>query len=615
MKIFKRIIGLMSLCLLISIISGKAQIQNQYNFSFERIDNKHQPSGWIFQNSGCTVRLDTSVVYDGKYALNILKTDSGENTFGAAAYTIPANYRGTRIKLTGFIKTENIENGLAGLSMRIDGSEKQLAFDDMDNRGVHRTTDWKEYSIELPYDSVNAKQIVVGASLSGSGKMWVDDLHIYLDNKPIEVAPAKELLPAARDTSFSTNSGTTSIILNRDKIKLLTNLGMIWGFLKYYHPAIIQGKYNWDAELFRHLPLILKAPDNKTAYKIIEQWIDSLGAVPACKNCALVPADKIKQKPDYGYLFIAGNLPKTLKEKLKFIRDNYKPVSEQYYISKFPSIGSAVFQNELLYENSRYVDAGTRLIGLYRFWNIIQYFFPSRYLIGEDWNKVLPEFIPKFINAKDDKEYTSACLEIIARIHDTHANIWWSNYSTALDSIKGMYMTPFQAKFIQNKLIVTNYYKDTFEIKNKIHIGDIIEKIDGIPVDSLIKKYLPLTPASNYDAQLRDMPSANGFLLRSNKQEVNLQIRNNDTERQITISKVSISKIDQTIDYSDPTQTSGYKMLPGNIGYIYPGKLTDTDIFTIKKQFADTKGLIIDLRVYPAIMDIAVLSVHGSKKS
>ncbi len=31
-------------------------------------------------------------------------------------------------------------------------------------------------------------------------------------------------------------------------------LGFVWGFLKYHHPIIATGKYNWDYELFRILP-------------------------------------------------------------------------------------------------------------------------------------------------------------------------------------------------------------------------------------------------------------------------------------------------------------------------------------------------------------------------
>jgi C-terminal processing protease CtpA/Prc len=162
-------------------------------------------------------------------------------------------------------------------------------------------------------------------------------------------------------------------------------------------------------------------------------------------------------------------------------------------------------------------------------------------------------------------------------------------------------ITPFKASFIENKLVVTNYYKDTLGIKDKIHIGDIIEKIDGIPVDALVKKYLPLTPASNYETQLRDMPSTGGFLLRSNDANAHFLIKRGNEEKEINVSRVPLrSNFNPMLDYIDENQVSGYKPLDSNIGYIYPAKLKEDDLANIEKDFANTKGLIIDLRCYPS---------------
>lgn len=594
---------LCAVCLLLpSLAACNGQISDPYNLSFEKLDKNKKPEGLYSvsfnqQYNGYITRLDSSGAQQGKYAVSIQKTaTSAPNNFGAFFFTIPAKFKGNRIKFTGYVKTEHVDSGFAGLWLRIDGSGKVLQFDNMASRGIKNTTAWREYSIELPYNQQEASNIVFGALLTGSGKMSVDNLHVFIDDKPIETASVKELFPAQKDTSFSVSSRIATIDLNEDKIKLLANVGMIWGFLKYYHPAITSGKYNWDAELFRHLPAILTAKNNAQAYTIIERWIDSLGAVPACDHCSIVVPAKIKLKPDYGYLFTPDNLPASLVHKLQWIRDNYKPVALQYYVGFTPA-GNPDFKNETG-SFVKYPDAGIRLLSLYRYWNIIQYFYPSRYLTGEDWNKVLSEFIPRFVRANNAAEYTLACLEIIAHIHDTHANIWGSD--PTLDSLKGNLMTPFQAKFIENKLVVTGYYTKAPDTEDKIHIGDVIQSIDGTPVDQLIKKYLPLTPASNYQTQLRDLPSAGGFLLRSNKEQIDLQLKRKDALKQVTISRIPLSSVDRSIDYLDPKQTSGYKMLPDNIGYIYPGKLKEGDIDPIRKLFANTKGIIIDLRSYPS---------------
>ena len=62
--------------------------------------------------------------------------------------------------------------------------------------------------------------------------------------------------------------------------------------------------------------------------------------------------------------------------------------------------------------------------GSFRFWNIVQYWFPYRDVMDEDWDGVLREFIAVMIGSMDGDAYRLALIQLIARIHDTHANIW-----------------------------------------------------------------------------------------------------------------------------------------------------------------------------------------------
>src|SRR3546814_15876690 len=50
------------------------------------------------------------------------------------------------------------------------------------------------------------------------------------------------------------DSGIDTLLTTPTRINNLAVLGKIWGFLKYYHPAVARGEYNWDNELFRILP-------------------------------------------------------------------------------------------------------------------------------------------------------------------------------------------------------------------------------------------------------------------------------------------------------------------------------------------------------------------------
>ena len=94
------------------------------------------------------------------------------------------------------MKTENV-TGSAGLWMRLDGEKnKNYGFDNMQDRPIAGTTGWQEYSIEMDYDQDRVKSIVVGGLIIGSGKMWMDNLHITINDIDISEAPLNLFPPA-----------------------------------------------------------------------------------------------------------------------------------------------------------------------------------------------------------------------------------------------------------------------------------------------------------------------------------------------------------------------------------------------------------------------------------
>lgn len=104
--------------------------------------------------------------------------------FGVATGSFPVQAAaGKRIRYSGYIKTENITRGFAGLWWRVDGASGVLAFDNMQDRGVKGTTEWKRYEIDLPV-AADAKNINFGALHSGDGSAWFDGLSVEIDSVP-----------------------------------------------------------------------------------------------------------------------------------------------------------------------------------------------------------------------------------------------------------------------------------------------------------------------------------------------------------------------------------------------------------------------------------------------
>lgn len=577
---------------------SQLKIKDAFNLGFEAISPKDAfPQKWFQWGQSYKITPDSLQKVSGKYSLLIQPSAAREEGhFGSPAVSIPAVYQGKEIELRGFLKLDNVQNGSAGLLLRIDGKNGTLQFDNMQNRKIQGTIDWKQYSIKLPLPP-NAETIFVAALHTGTGQVWVDDLELKIDGKDLLDVPVKESkppLPADLDTAFSKGSGISLAALDKGVINDLVVLGKIWGFLKYYHPEVADGNWNWDNQLFRILPRILNSKSQQERNDAILSFINGMGTLKNGGPVKVTKAEDIKFHADLAWIRDSKELGEALSRNLIAIEACVKP-AEHYYVAEMPGVGNPEFKNERGYASMTSPDDGFRLLSLFRYWNMIQYYFPYKHLIGEDWNNVLPEFIPKFLAAKDQRSYTLACLELIARIHDTHANVWGNRYLE--ENIKGRSSLPIQTKFIEDKLTVTGFYSDTLGIKEKVRIGDVITKIDGEPVELLIKRLLPFTPASNYATQLRDLARN---LLRGNADTFSIEFLRDGKASSIMLPTVKLKSLNTTIDYDPQPEKPGYYILEENIGYVFPAKYRNADLPNIKELFALTKGMIIDLRCYPS---------------
>lgn len=591
------------LTLLFSAIcfSGCAQHGVDFNGSMENLNANHQPVGWLFPTSAAhaekfPVALDSIEKKDGKYSISITSS-TGTEGYVATSFNIPKTFKGHDVELKGFMKTQQVTDGYAGLWLRVDKDGGVLQFNNMADKAVAGTNDWNEFSIKLPYNDEEAIRIVAGGLLVGKGKMWIDGLKLLIDGKPIEQARLKEvtLAKAQLDTAYANHSGIDKIELSKQRISNLKILAEVWGLLKYHHPAVASGDFNMDAELFRVMPAVVNAKTNAELNQVLVPWVYKFGASAICKDCASTSNKDAAQHPDYGSMFDGKVLNANLVSKLKHIVAN--PASKKnYYLELVPNVENPVFKHENAYSNLDLPDAGMRLLSLYRYWNMINYFFPYKHLIGGNWEDKLESFIPDFVNAERKQEYLLTTLRLISTIHDTHANIWSAH--TELEDYRGKFGLPIRAKFVEDKLVVTGYYADTLGVKQKFKIGDVITSIDGVPVEKLIQKFLPITAASNYATQLRDLPRT--YLLRSNNSQVQLDIVSAGRQQKVAIGTLPRTKLNYALDVDPDPSAPAYKVMNGGIAYIFPGKYKNKDLPAIKEAFRDTKGIVVDMRCYPS---------------
>ncbi|GGG20453.1 hypothetical protein GCM10011344_21360 [Dokdonia pacifica] len=570
-----------------SIVS--AQQTPTLNLDFEQI-SENKPSQWnSFGGDDYKVNIDSTVVKQGNYSASIESIKKGKD-FSAWGFTIPATFGGKKIKLTGYVKTENVSDGYGGLWMRID---PQVGFDNMNNRGIKGSTDWKKYEIELDLKPNEATNIVVGGILVGKGKIWIDDLEVTVDGKSLDKAPPKKLSGAQKDTAFDEGSQFSISKPTTQQLKNLTVLGKVWGFLKYHHPAVAIGDINWDYELFRVMEDIAFAKADSERDQRILKWIDSYGTIPKCKKCKETD-DEAYLKPDNAWMASNG-ISEALQERLQYIYIN-RYQGKHYYIDKTPRVGNPVFSNENTYASMKYPDTGFRLLSLYRYWNMIHYYFPYKDVMDKDWNAVLGEYIPQFINAKNELEYEIAALQLIGDIKDTHANLWGGD--DQWEATKGSKFPPVHIQFIENKLVVVDFYNPEMKSSLDLELGDAIIAIKGVPASKIIEEKIPYYPASNHEARMRDISSE---ILKGDGESLDLTVLRDGKEIKIKMPLYERKELDIYGWYREPEDgVKSYKMLPDNIGYITLANITREDPKSISKEFLNCKGIIIDIRNYPS---------------
>lgn len=151
-------------------------------------DNNIIPNGWFMAGTNPAeyeVSIDNTTFQNGNSSVYLKSKSPKEKDFGTLMQTISAdNYLGKRLKLSGYLKSENVEKS-SGMWMRIDGHNKeQLGFDNMTGREIKGNTDWQKCEIVLDIPS-NSKSISFGVLLAGNGKVWFDNFQLEEVDKSI----------------------------------------------------------------------------------------------------------------------------------------------------------------------------------------------------------------------------------------------------------------------------------------------------------------------------------------------------------------------------------------------------------------------------------------------
>lgn len=555
--------------------------------------------GWGGGPAG-TIHFDSTVVHGGRGAARLEREPRSSGSFSTITKRIPIDFDGEWLELRGFLCSEEV-SGFTGLWMREDGPSGVLQFDNMQNRGVRGTTGWTEYSIRLPLDP-NARDLFFGVLLAGEGKAWADDLQLLVDGKSLALAPKRAVEPTILDTDheFDAGSGITVSSPTKDQIEHMAVLGMIWGFLKYHHPRVAGGELHWDYELFRVLPEVLEAADRNACNRVLSKWINELGVPEDCDLCAQVPKD-VHLLPSLDWLRDTELLGPTLSQQLQDVYAHRFSGDGQFYVYQVPGVGNPVFDRELAYAGQSLPDPGFRILSLLRLWNIVEYWFPYRNQLDDDWQSVLREFLPRFVAADTREAYELGLLALITRIRDGHARLF-----SGLDvrPPRGDCHWPVDVRFIEGRATVTSCTDSLQEAASGLQIGDVIKTIDGRPIDELVEAWSPYYSASNQTTRLANIARS---LPRGDCGESVLTIERGGTPRTVTVPRVAAGAMRST-----PHDRLGetFQTLSPEVAYLKLSSIRVQDVAGYLERASGTRGLVIDIRNYPSEFVVFALGGH-----
>ena len=174
--------------LMILTLLGAAVLASFAGSAADRI-----PKGWSKDGTRphiYEVGLDAFVKHSDKASAYIKLAGPDAVGFCTLMQSFKANgYHGKRVRMSAWVRTENADS--AQLWLRLDSANGIAGFDNMNNRQVRGTVDWKKYELVLDVPT-NTVKIAFGALLAGNGQAWVDDFVFEVVGKD---TPTTNMLP------------------------------------------------------------------------------------------------------------------------------------------------------------------------------------------------------------------------------------------------------------------------------------------------------------------------------------------------------------------------------------------------------------------------------------
>lgn len=377
-----------------------------------------------------------------------------------------------------------------------------------------------------------------------------------------------------KESEFSCKESVSFADLKEEQVGNLAILCKFWGLVKYKHEEVVNGAIDWDRRLCMLLSLVHEEDFQQRLLQLL----------PKIDQEKLKPINTEFHK--FLSFFKENELSKELVVYAKYLMGNEVSENQQYLEPGQWGIAPKFVEND--YSDANWKDSSVRLLTLFRYWNIIEYFFPYKEMMTSDWDMKLLEYIPDILNVQTEIGYKLLILKLVCNINDGHAGVF---NDTMINEFFGRQQLPLEVKIFDDRLFVVSDMrpsKEGFDILP----GDEILQIGQTSIPEFISRNSPYISSSTDAAHHRLLAES---MLRTNLDSIEVLI-----EREHHLQKGYVTTVENNpIQYVQKSKAS-HSWLADDIMYIYPGSLQANELDSILQLSVRTKAIILDYRSYPS---------------
>ncbi len=361
-------------------------------------------------------------------------------------------------------------------------------------------------------------------------------------------------------------------------------LAKIWGKIKY---RAISNNSNLNEVLIETIPKIITANNissfNNELIVFLNKTIEK-EQLNCFENSALENRDVATKSWIENPLYFSNETKKFLN-----ILTSEKLLNKSSFIEQ-NSFGNIKIVNNLKH-NDLFPEIPNRLYGLFDYWNVIDNFYVHKEIMNNQWDSVLYNTIPNFINCKDSIEYNKAILKLTSLLNDTHV---YTSSEIIDNVIFGRNIPPFTLYRYDDRFYVDELYLKDF---NTLQVGDEIKAINNIHIFHLYDS-IKIYKGSSID-------SKNGkvgwFIYSTPKDNISVSFIRQGIEKSVNIEckNYKIITSEKTQHKIEKTQNYRIEKVKNGVSYFHVRYLTKKNVTKIIDDIGKNDTLIFDLRGYP----------------